>query len=71
MTRKTGIDEGPRRIDLVGTRKGDQLKDWPGCYCRPLDADGSTAESQRRGEWSVSMKHFENAPSFKRMLEVA
>ena len=32
MTRKTGIDEEPRRIVLVGTRKGDQSKDWPGCY---------------------------------------
>ena len=26
-----------RRVVLVGTYKGDQLKDWPGWYCWPLD----------------------------------
>ena len=26
-----------RRVVLVGTYKGDQLKDWPGWYCRSLD----------------------------------
>ena len=26
-----------RRVVLVGTYRGDQLKDWPGWYCWPLD----------------------------------
>ncbi|MBQ3749519.1 MAG: hypothetical protein II863_19080, partial [Kiritimatiellae bacterium] len=36
-----------RRVVLVGTYKGDQLKDWPGWYCWPLDAGESHAKSAK------------------------
>ena len=40
MTKKTGSSrELLRRVVLVGTYKGDQLKNWPGWYCWPLDGD--------------------------------
>ena len=38
-----------RRVVLVGTYKGDQLKDWPGWYCWPLDAGESHAKSAKTG----------------------
>ena len=34
---KTADGAARRRIVLVGTYKGGQLKDWPGLYCWPLD----------------------------------
>lgn len=34
---KTADGAARRRVVLVGTYKGDQLKDWPGWYCWPLD----------------------------------
>ena len=34
---KTADGAARGRIVLVGTYKGDQLKDWPGWYCWPLD----------------------------------
>ncbi len=44
------------RVVLVGTYKGDQLKDWPGWYCWPLDGDDCrgaggppAAENSHRG----------------------
>jgi len=39
MAKKEGNAEGPRRIVLVGTYRGDQLKDWPGWYCWPIDVE--------------------------------
>ena len=39
MAKKEGNAEGARRIVLVGTYRGDQLKDWPGWYCWPLDVE--------------------------------
>ena len=35
------------RVVLVGTYRGDQLKDWPGWYCWPLDAGESHAKSAK------------------------
>ena len=40
----------PQRIVLVGTYRGDQLKNWPGWYCWPLGSDDFNAEPRRRGE---------------------
>ena len=37
------------RVVLVGTYRGDQLKDWPGWYCWPLDAGESHAKSAKTG----------------------
>ncbi len=49
MTKKTrrNVDE-PRRVVLVGTYRGGQLKDWPGWYCWPLDDDVSAAKSAKK-----------------------
>ena len=47
MAKKEGNAEGPRRIVLVGTYRGDQLKDWTGWYCWPLDDDVSAAKSAK------------------------
>lgn len=35
------------RIVLVGTYKGDQLKNWPGWYCWPLDEEESRAKAAK------------------------
>ena len=47
MTKKTGSTEKPHHIVLVGTYRGDQLKDWPGWYCWPLDGDVSAATNTK------------------------
>ena len=47
MTKKTGSTEEPHRIVLVGTYRGDQLKDWPGWYCWPLDGGVFAAKSAK------------------------
>ena len=47
MAKKEGNAEGPRRIVLVGTYRGDQLKDWTGWYCWPLDDDVSAAKAAK------------------------
>ena len=47
MAKKEGNTEGPRRIVLVGTYRDDQLKDWPGWYCWPLDDDVSAAKNAK------------------------
>ena len=47
MAKKEGNAEGARRIVLVGTYRGDQLKDWPGWYCWPLDDDVSAAKDAK------------------------
>ena len=36
---KTADGAARGRVVLVGTYRGDQLKDWPGWYCWPLDKD--------------------------------
>ena len=36
---KTADGAARGRIVLVGTYRGDQLKDWPGWYCWPLDGE--------------------------------
>lgn len=38
-----------RRVVLVGTYRGGQLKDWPGWYCWPLEAGESHAKSAKTG----------------------
>ena len=47
MAKKEGNAEGARRIVLVGTYRGDQLKDWPGWYCWPLDGGVFAAKSAK------------------------
>ena len=52
------------RIVLVGTYKGDQLKNWPGWYCWPLDVEGSRAKSAK-GTSCGDAKTGRDAPSVR------
>ena len=36
---KTTDEAARRRVVLVGTYRGGQLKNWPGWYCWPLDGE--------------------------------
>ena len=44
---KTAVEAARRRVVLVGTYRGDQLKDWPGWYCWPLEAGESHTKSAK------------------------
>ena len=58
-----------RRVVLVGTYSGDQLKDWPGWYCWPLDAGESHAKSAKSAKTGRDAPY---APDYwKRMKETA
>ena len=58
-----------RRVVLVGTYKGDQLTDWPGWYCWPLEAGESHAKS---ATFAKTGRDAPYAPDYwKRMKETA
>ena len=45
------------RMVLVGTYKGDQLKDWPGWYCWPLDSDVSATKDTKNTKGTKANDH--------------
>ena len=69
--KQTNVADGAarRRVVLVGTYRGSQLKNWPGWYCWPLDAGESHAKSAK------SAKPGRDAPNaadhWERMKETA
>ena len=51
MNNAKDTENPPPRVVLIGTYKSDQLANWRGWYCWPLDeASRRDAETQRRGE---------------------
>ena len=48
---KTADEATRRRVVLVGTYRGGQLKDWPGWYCWPIEVESrkSKVESPTAG----------------------
>lgn len=66
---KTVGKTAQRRVVLIGTYRGDQLKDWPGWYCWPLDAGESHAKSAKSAKTG---RDAPNAADYgKRMKETA
>ena len=47
---KTDDEATRRRVVLVGTYRGDQLKDWPGWYCWPMDGDVSATKNTKNAK---------------------
>ena len=66
---KTADEASRRRVVLVGTYRGGQLKNWPGWYCWPLDAGESHAKSAKSAKTG---RDAPNAADYgKRMKETA
>ena len=66
---KTADEAARRRVVLVGTYRGGQLKNWPGWYCWPLDAGKSHAKSAKSAKTG---RDAPNAADYgKRMKETA
>ena len=71
---KTSDGAAQRRVVLVGTYRGDQLKDWPGWYCWPLGGDVSAtknAKSAKTGRARSPSALERTADYGKRMKETA
>ena len=68
---KTADGAAQRRVVLVGTYRGDQLKDWPGWYCWPLDGDASATKSAKTGRTRSPRALERTADYGKRMKETA
>lgn len=53
-------DEAARgRVVLVGTCKGDQLKDWPGWYCWPIEVESPKSKVRLRAARPLRQSHTE------------
>ena len=56
---KTADEATRRRVVLVGTYRGGQLKDWPGWYCWPIEVESPKSKVRLRAARPLRQSHTE------------